>query len=179
VEHPLRVIIHRAASLIRLRERGRARLADLYEAHGPHALRLAYVLTGDQELAEDLVQDAFVKLSGRFADLRDPQAFQAYLMKTIVNLAKMHWRRKRIERAALEGQQAREAHASHLPDVEGYEAIRAALLSLSPRQRTAIVLRFFEDLTEAETAEVLGCATGTVKSLVHRGLRAMRTEMGQ
>jgi RNA polymerase sigma factor (sigma-70 family) len=64
-----------------------------------------------------------------------------------------------------------------MPDVEGYEEIKAALLKLSARQRAAIVLRFYEDLSEAQTAQVLGCATGTVKSLVHRGLQAMRTEI--
>jgi RNA polymerase sigma-70 factor (sigma-E family) len=173
------VIIHKPALVPRLGRRGRARLADLYEAHGPHALRLAYVLTGDRELAEDLVQDAFVKLSGRFGDLRDPAAFQAYLTKTVVNLAKMHWRRKRVERSIVEGQRPTAAGGSHLPDIEGYEEIKAALLRIKPRQRAAIVLRFFEDLSEAQTADVLGCATGTVKSLVHRGLQAMRTEMEQ
>ncbi|MEA2485567.1 MAG: hypothetical protein QOD46_678 [Actinomycetota bacterium] len=171
------MIIQKPALVARLGRRGRARLADLYEAHGPHALRLAYVLTGDRELAQDLVQDAFVKLSGRFADLRDPGAFQAYLTKTIVNLAKMHWRRKGIERSVVERQRPPAARDSHLPDIEGYEEIKAALLRINPRQRAAIVLRFFEDLSEAETADVLGCATGTVKLLVHRGLQTMRTEM--
>ena len=172
------MIIHKPAEVRRLGRKGRARLADLYEIHGPHALRLAYVLTGDRELAEDLVQDAFVKLSGRFADLRDPKAFQAYLLKTIVNLAKMHWRRKRVERVVAVRERSM-TRPSHLPDIEGYEEIKAALLRISPRQRAAIVLRFFEDLSEAQTAEVLGCATGTVKSLVHRGLLTLRTEMEQ
>jgi RNA polymerase sigma-70 factor (sigma-E family) len=171
------VSTHKPAEIRRLGIRGRDRLADLYETHGPHALRLAYVMTGDQELAEDLVQDAFVKLSGRFADLRDPKAFHAYLLKTIVNLAKMHFRRKRIERAFADRRSRTRWDHGHLPDIEGYEEIKAALLRLTPRQRAAIVLRFYEDLSEAQTAEVLGCATGTVKSLVHRGLQSMRTEI--
>ncbi|MDP9235760.1 MAG: SigE family RNA polymerase sigma factor [Actinomycetota bacterium] len=173
------MIAHKSSQVRRLGRQGRARLADLYEAHGPHALRLAYVLTGDRELAQDLVQDAFVKVSGRFADLRDPEAFQAYLMKTIVNLARMHWRRKRIERAAVERERPAHSRDTNLPDLEGYEEIKAALMGIHPRQRAAIVLRFFEDLSEAQTAAVLGCATGTVKSLVHRGLQTMRTEMEQ
>lgn len=156
--------------------RGRARLGDLYEIHGPHALRLAYVLTGDREVAQDLVQDAFVRLAGRFADLRDPKAFHSYLLKTIVNLANMHFRRRRIERTYIDSRRP-ERRDERLPDIEGYEEIRAALMKISSRQRAAIVLRFYEDLTEAQTAEVLGCATGTVKSLVHRGLQTLRTEI--
>jgi RNA polymerase sigma-70 factor (sigma-E family) len=156
--------------------RDHARLADLYETHGPHALRLAYVLTGDREVAQDLLQDAFVRLAGRFVDLRDPKAFNSYLVKTIVNLANMHFRRKRIERAYVASRQP-QASLGSLPDVEGYEEIKTALMKLSSRQRAAIVLRFFEDLTEAQTAELLGCATGTVKSLVHRGLQTLRTEI--
>jgi RNA polymerase sigma-70 factor (sigma-E family) len=170
------VVTHKPTGARRVGIRGRARLADLYETHGPHALRLAYVLTGDREVAEDLLQDAFVRLSGRFVDLRDPKAFHSYLVKTIVNLANMHFRRKRVERAYVA---SRQSHASYgtMPDVEGYEEVKTALMKINPRQRAAIVLRFYEDLTEAQTAEVLGCATGTVKSLVHRGLQTLRTEI--
>jgi RNA polymerase sigma-70 factor (sigma-E family) len=170
------VIAPKSTESRRIGIRGRARLADLYETHGPHALRLAYVLTGDRELAQDLVQDAFVRLSGRFADLRDPKAFQGYLLKTVVNLANMHFRRKRIERKYLDARTA-QLRSEHLPDIEGYEEIKAALMKVSARQRAAIVLRFYEDLSEAQTADVLGCATGTVKSLVHRGLEALRSEI--
>jgi RNA polymerase sigma-70 factor (sigma-E family) len=168
--------VMKPAEARRMGIRGRARLADLYEIHGPHALRLAYVLTGDREVAQDLVQDAFVRLAGRFANLRDPKAFHSYLLKTIVNLANMHFRRKRIERAYVDSRRP-ERCDERLPDIEGYEEIRAALMKINSRQRAAIVLRFYEDLTEAQTAEVLGCATGTVKSLVHRGLQTLRTEI--
>src|SRR5437762_7225921 len=82
----------------------RGRFAELYVANAPDALRLAYLLTGDRVLAEDLVQEAFVKLAGRFADLRNPSAFPAYLRKTVVNLARTHWRRRRVERAVMEWQ---------------------------------------------------------------------------
>jgi RNA polymerase sigma-70 factor (sigma-E family) len=170
------VVTHNPTGTRRVGIRGRARLADLYETHGPHALRLAYVLTGDREVAQDLVQDAFVRLSGRFADLRDPEAFHSYLLKTIVNLANMYFRRKRIERAYVDSRRP-DRGDERLPDIEGYEEIRAALTKLSSRQRAAIVLRFYEDLSEAQTAQVLGCATGTVKSLVHRGLQTLRTEI--
>ena len=83
---------------VEVAERGRTeggRLAELYRRHAPDAVRLAYLLTGDRVLAEDLVQDAFVKLAGRFRDLRDPDAFAAYLRRTVVNLTNSHWRRTR------------------------------------------------------------------------------------
>lgn len=77
------------------------RLAELYVSHAAEAIRLAYVLTGDRQLAEDLVQDAFVKLAGRLAHLRDPGAFDSYLRRTVVNLTNSYFRRKRLERAYL------------------------------------------------------------------------------
>jgi RNA polymerase sigma-70 factor (sigma-E family) len=156
----------------------RGRLAQLYLRHGDRALRLAYLLTGDRELAEDLVQDAFVRLAGRFIDLRNPDAFPSYLRKTVVNLARMHFRRQRVERAYLL-QQRREPQAmSALPDVADYELAKQALLGLTPRQRAAIVLRFYEDLSETQIADVLGCRPGTVKSLLARGLETLRGTMG-
>lgn len=80
------------------------RLEALYRAHAPEALRLAFLLTGDLGLAEDLTQDAFVKVLGRFQDLRNRDAFWWYLRKAIVNLARSSFRRRRVERAYLERQ---------------------------------------------------------------------------
>src|SRR2546425_13079151 len=75
------------------------RLGALYVTHAPDALRLGYLLTGDRTLAEDLAQEAFVRMFGRFRDLRNPDAFGAYLRKTVVNLSRSHFRRVRVERA--------------------------------------------------------------------------------
>jgi RNA polymerase sigma-70 factor (sigma-E family) len=157
------------------RASARGRLEDLYRAHAPDALRLAYLLTGDRGLAEDLTQDAFVKVVGRFHDLRNPDAFWWYLRRTIVNLSRSHFRRRRTERAWLVRQQVDEAHND--PDVGERERLRAALLSLRPEQRAAIVLRYFEDLSEADTAQALGVAVGTVKSMVSRGMERLRKEL--
>jgi RNA polymerase sigma-70 factor (sigma-E family) len=151
------------------------RLGELYAAHAPDAARLAYLLTGDRHLAEDLVHEAFVRLFGRFRDIRQPEAFRSYLRTTVVNLARSHFRRRRVERAYLE----REAVAVEEPpdDAGSRDEMWQALQGLRPRQRAAIVLRFYEDLSEAQTAEVLGCAVGTVKSLVSRGLEQLRTDL--
>jgi RNA polymerase sigma-70 factor (sigma-E family) len=157
----------------------RPTIGDLYVRHAEAAVRLAYLLTGDGAVAEDLVQDAFVKLAGRLVHMRDPQAFDAYLRTTIVNLSHSHFRRKRVERTYL--RRARlEAVSTVAPpssSIEDREELWRALSQLSSRQRAAIVLRFYEDLSEAEVGDILSCAPGTVKSLVSRGLEKLRSEV--
>jgi RNA polymerase sigma-70 factor (sigma-E family) len=151
----------------------RDRLADLYVAHAPEGIRLAFLLTGDRALAEDLVQDAFARLVGRLRHLRDPGAFGAYLRRTIVNLATSHFRRRRVERAYLEHEAAappREGNPNEALD----EWMHAVLLRLPQRQRAAIVLRFYGDLLDVQTAEILRCSTGTVRSLVARAMKTIR-----
>jgi RNA polymerase sigma-70 factor (sigma-E family) len=156
------------------------KLGELYVRYADGAVRLAYLMTGDLSLSEDLVQDAFVRLAGRLVHLRDPGAFEAYLRKSVVNLSRSHFRRKRVERAYL-------ANAGTVavprddawtgPSIEDRDVLWAALQRLSSRQRVAIVLRFYEDLPEREIADILRCRPGTVKSLVSRGLETMRTEI--
>jgi RNA polymerase sigma-70 factor (sigma-E family) len=151
------------------------RLSDLYRAHAPGATRLAYLLTGDQAAAEDLVQDAFVRVAGRLAHLRHPDAFDAYLRKTIVNLNRMQFRRKRVEHRYL--QRHHEIPTSTAGELDEVEALRRSLQRLPQRQRAALVLRFYVDLPDPETADILGCSPSTVRSLVARGLSALRQEM--
>jgi RNA polymerase sigma-70 factor (sigma-E family) len=151
-------------------------LEELYRRHVDDALRLAYLLTGDRSLAEDLVQDAFVKVLGRFHDLRNRDAFWWYLRRTIVNLSNSHFRRRRVERAWLERQRP-DAAAPQGPDLEERDRLRTALMTLRPEQRAAMVLRYLEDLSEADTAEALGRPIGTVKSMVSRGMDRLREEL--
>lgn len=155
------------------------RLEGLYDAHVKDATRLAYLLTGDRHLAEDLAQDAFVKVAGRFLDLRDRDAFGPYLRRTVVNLSNGYFRRLRVERTYLERERSRvgSAESEDLPDVEGREEILAALSTLPRRQRAAIVLRYFEDLSEQQTADALNCSLGAVKSLVSRGMASLRSTL--
>jgi RNA polymerase sigma-70 factor (sigma-E family) len=152
------------------------RLGELYRRHAPDAGRLAYLLTGDRALAEDLVQEAFLRLFGRFQDLRRPEAFEWYLRRTVVNLANSQFRRRRVERAYLD-RRVPEARPDASAEVEAREDLWRALQALPERQRAALVLRFYEDLPEARAAEVLGCPVGTVKSLVSRGLERLRAGM--
>lgn len=150
-------------------------LGALYASHAPDALRLAYLLTGDRSLAQDLVQDAFARLVGRLAHLRAREGFDAYLRRTIVNLSKDHFRRKRVERTYLATQAGQwRATTTVEPDVAAHEAMRTALLELPPRQRAAIVLRFYEDMTDQQVGGILRCRPATVRSLVSRGVQSLR-----
>jgi RNA polymerase sigma-70 factor (sigma-E family) len=153
------------------------RLAELYRRHAPDAARLAYLLTGDRALAEDLTQEAFVRLYARFRDLRNPDALPWYLRRTVVNLARSHFRKVKVERAYVKKETRVPIVAEH--DVGTRDEMWQALLELPERQRAAIVLRYYEDLSEKETADVLRCPVGTVKSLTSRGLERLRGEMSR
>ena len=157
-------------------DRAGNRLEDAYVRNVPAALRLAYFLTGDRDLAEDLVQEAFVGLAGRFRHLRVPDAFDAYLRRTIVNLFTSQLRRRRLERRFIAGRSGDEPTVAP-SDPAARDEQWQALRRIPERQRAALVLRFYEDLSERETAELLGCSTPAVNSLVLRGLRALRADM--
>lgn len=151
-------------------------LAELYATHGPRARGLAYLLTGDLALAEDLVQDCFVRLAGRVLPVSDPGA---YLRRMVVNAAHSHHRKLRVRR-----ERARDeagvvgADTDSTPDGADARAERerllAALAGLPERQRAAVVLRHWLDLSEEQCASELGCSVGTVKSLASRGRAALR-----
>jgi RNA polymerase sigma factor (sigma-70 family) len=146
---------------------GRGRLDELYRRHALDAVRLAYLLTGDAQVAQDLAEHAFVRLGWRLVHLRRADAFGAYLRKTVVNPARAHFRRRRGERAAaIRGIATRVATE---PDVADREAVRRALRLLPARQRIAVVLRFYEDPSYREIADVMRCRGGTVGSLLCRG----------
>jgi RNA polymerase sigma-70 factor (sigma-E family) len=154
------------------------KLDELYVQHLPGAVGLAYLLTGNHHQAEDLVQEAFVRLVGRFRHLRDPQAFGAYLRKTVVNLHLSGLRRHRVERAYLRrhGPEIVEM-GNDMPDVPGRRDLWGLLQMLPARQRAAVVLRYYEDLSERETAAILRCSVAAVKSLVARSMETLRSEL--
>lgn len=138
-------------------------------------MRLAYLLTGDAQHAHDLTHEAFVRCVGRFAHLRSHAAFDAYLRRAIVNLHTSGIRRRYIERRWVRMETARVADAStSLPDVGSREDLWRALGQLPPRQRAALVLRYYEDLSEQDTAATLRCSVAAVKSLVALGSEALR-----
>jgi RNA polymerase sigma-70 factor (sigma-E family) len=149
---------------------------ELYRLHSREARRLAYLLTGSQELADDLTQDAFIRAYGRLAHLRSEDSFAPYLRRTVVNLARMQFRRRAVERRYL-ARQPVEPSVVH-QDSEPDDKLQTALAGLPYRHRAAVVLRFYADLPDDEIAEVLGCTTGTVRSLISRGVAGLRTALG-
>jgi RNA polymerase sigma-70 factor (sigma-E family) len=153
------------------------RFDALYEAHISSAISLALLLTKERELAEDIAQEAFVKVAGRFGDLRSPEAFPAYLRRTVINLANSQMRRRRVERNTLARLADFPAEVQPKGATEEGE-LWAALVQLPHRQRAALVLRFCEDLSEREVAEILRTTEKAVRSLVSRGTDALRKELG-
>lgn len=151
------------------------RISVLYAEHVPDALHLAYLLTGNRALAEDLAQEAFIRVMGRLASLRSTDAIRPYLRRTVVNLVRSRHRSTTRERLREERSARLDSRPVQPTDVDGgaWDLVQA----LPERQRAALVLRFGLDLSEAETARLLRCRPGTVKSLVSRGLADLRTRM--
>jgi RNA polymerase sigma-70 factor (sigma-E family) len=133
-------------------------------------VRLAYVTTGGLPAAEDLVQDVFTELYGRWPTVREPAA---WLRRATVNRCTSWVRRRTLERRHTRSEWPATAPAL-TPDAL---AVRDALAALRPRHRAAVFMRFYLDLPEAEIAAALGCRPGTVKSLLHRGLRTMKESL--
>lgn len=148
------------------------RLTELYWLHAPGALRLAFLMTGDGDAAEDIVQDAFVRAFGRFHDIRNREAFGAYLRRIVVNLSHDRFRRLKREREALQPPDEPLG-----VDLEERQLLRDVMRTLPHRQQAALVLRYVEDLTEQQTADVLGCSVAAVKSLVKRAKETMRKRL--
>jgi RNA polymerase sigma factor (sigma-70 family) len=155
-------------------------LSDLYEVHALWVFRLAYMLTGAREVAEDLVQEAFLRAFVQVRTLRERDAFPGYLRTTILNAARDHFRRQRIERLSLR-RLSLLVPAPHIPptDVGQREHLWQALQRLPYRQRAALVLRYYEDLSERDAAQALGTSVAGIKALVSRGARALRAVLEQ
>ncbi|MEU4692031.1 SigE family RNA polymerase sigma factor [Actinoplanes sp. NPDC023714] len=142
-------------------------------ARGPALVRVAYALTGDQQTAEDLVQAALAKAFARWSRIEnDPEP---YVRRIIYNDRVSFWRRRGRGRELLMAELPEAgAHRGHDHDSTLRLALRQALLSLPPRQRAVLVLRYLEDRSVEETAAVLGCRPGTVASQSARALAKLR-----
>ena len=155
---------------------GESRLEALYSTHVRGAIRLAYLMTGDEQQAQDIAQEAFTRIAARFQDLRNPDAFPGYLRSTVLNLSRGHLRRLRTQRNYVKRSTSDEAETLR-DDAEGRDEMWRALLRLPHRQRAALVLRYYEDLSEQQAADALQCSLPALKSLVTRGLQALRAEV--
>lgn len=138
-------------------------------------MRSAYLITGDVAAAEDLLQTALERAYRRWAHVRHREEPEAYVRRILVNAATDNWRRYRRQRAVVLSDAvlppAEDAAITALPE---RDELMAGLRSLPAGQRAVLVLRYFDDLTEAETARTLGCTVGTVKSQHARAMARLR-----
>jgi RNA polymerase sigma-70 factor (sigma-E family) len=137
-------------------------------------VRFGYALTGDLGDAEDLVQTALLKVYRRSRRMV-PDDPERYVRRAIVNANLSRFRRRRVRESLVEAPPERPTEDVS-PD-EQAEALTRLLAGLSPRQRTVLALRYGADLSEAETAELLGVTAGTVKALASRGLARLRADL--
>jgi RNA polymerase sigma-70 factor (sigma-E family) len=155
-----------------------AEFAEFVRGRTHALLRSAYLLTSDQHLAEDLVQEAFARTHRAWSRLRDSGNAEAYARKVMYHTQVSIWRRRRYAAEVLSGdlpEPTATASRDHADQAVGRITLERALRALSPRQRAVIVLRYFEDHTEAEAAELLGTSVGTVKTQTARALARLRT----
>ncbi|MFT3872298.1 MAG: SigE family RNA polymerase sigma factor [Nocardioides sp.] len=158
-------------------------LEQLYAAHWRSLVRLAVLLLHDQAAAEEVVQDSFIAVHGRWGQLRDPDRALAYLRQTVVNRARSALRRRTVADRYLTAQRqvvASEQAGTHLPDDHARrDLVLSALRELPDRQREVIALRYYLDLSEAQIADTLGISCGAVKSHASRGVAALREQLAE
>jgi RNA polymerase sigma-70 factor (sigma-E family) len=138
--------------------------ADLYRAQYAPMVRLAHLLTGSNALAEELVQDTFVRVHGKWDQIDAPGA---YLRTAVVNACRSHHRRRVLELT-------RRPPPTVQATAPAHDELWDALARLPYRQRAVLVLKFYEDMAELDIAAALGCRPGTVKSLTSRAIDELR-----
>ena len=152
-------------------DEARAAFDEYVTARSAALLRTAYLLTGQRADAEDLLQTALAKTYLAWDRIREREALDGYVRRVMVNTQTSFWRRRKVD----------ERPTEFLPEPGGtdstgdlHDALWAALSTLPRKQRAAVVLRYYEDLSETETADVLGVSVGTVKSSTSRALATLR-----
>lgn len=139
----------------------------------PGLVRLAFGLTGDRWLAEDLAQTALASAYASWWRVRRADDPDAYVRRILINASKSRWRRSRVgEPSAVVAPEA--AVPDPTTSVDERSALLVALHELPPRQRAVVVLRYWEDLTDAQAAALLGCSASTVRSQAARALAKLR-----
>lgn len=145
-----------------------------YTAKAERLVRFTYLLVADAAVAEDIVQEAFARAFGRFRHLSSPERCDLYIKRTIVNLARDHYRKKRRLRL---DRDSRSDSISSTTVFDDRDALRKVLEVLPIRQRTALVLRHYVGLTEGETAIVLNTSVAATRSLCYRALETLRSRV--
>ncbi len=139
-------------------------------------LRTAYLLTGNRADAEDLLQTALAKTYLSWDRIRDRGAVDGYVRRVMVNTQTSWWRRRTLDEHPTDELPDRASGRDGTADLDLHDALWTALAALPRRQRAVVVLRYYEDLSEAETARVMGVSVGTVKSATSRALSKLRED---
>jgi RNA polymerase sigma-70 factor (sigma-E family) len=152
-------------------------------ARGPVLLRTARSLTANPCDAEDLLQTALTKTYVAWERIEDHRALDGYVRRALVNTRTSQWRKRKVDEFACEELPEPSSTGSTAPPVQDpaeqqvlHDAMWRAVMKLPDRQRAMVVLRYYEDLSEVQTAEVLGVSVGTVKSAVSRALGKLRED---
>ena len=151
-----------------------ARLADYVRGQWPALVRYATALCGDPIEAEELVQSALVRVALRWPFVRDKDNPDGYVRRAIVNGYLTTWRRIRSRETSVAEPPDLVVAADGTAGVDDVMTVRRALAALPPRQRAVLVLRYLEDRSEQDTADLLGCSVGTVKSQASKALAKLR-----
>lgn len=160
------------------RQRDVTAFSEFVDVSSGRLFRTAYLMVGDHQLAQDLLQEALIKTYVAWSRLRDETKAEAYTRRTIVTTS-ISWRRRRS---------FHERPVAVLPDapvadqadgLAAHDDLWAQIHRLPPGQRAAVTLRYCEDLSEAQAAELMGCSVGTVKRQVASGLAKLRDRMGR
>lgn len=159
-------------------EQAREDFRSYVAARSPALLRTAYMLSGNRADAEDLLQTALAKTYLAWDRIREREAVDGYVRRVMVNTQTSWWRKRKVDEypteSLPEGPAGRDASA----DLDLHDALWTALAGLPKRQRAMVVLRYYEDLSETETAAVMGVSVGTVKSTTSRALAKLRDTSG-
>ncbi len=148
---------------------------DYVTARGAALLRMAYLLTGNQADAEDLLQAALAKTYLAWRRIEDRSALDGYVRRAMVNTHISWWRRRRVEEYPTDDLPDQPV-SDRVDESEMHDSLSRALRRLPERMRAAVVLRYYEDMSEAEIAGVLGVSLGTVKSTVSRAVAKLRID---
>jgi RNA polymerase sigma-70 factor (sigma-E family) len=154
-------------------------VASLFRTEYAGLVRMASLLLGDRAASEEVVQDAFVKLHVSWSRVREPAKAPAWLRTGVLTGARSRPRHRQVRRRHLVSVPPAGASPESLAMAgDDHRRVMAALRTLPQRQREALVLKFYLDLSEAETAAAMGVSAGAVKTHVHRGLAALQSTLG-
>ncbi|MFD5571611.1 SigE family RNA polymerase sigma factor [Streptomyces cadmiisoli] len=155
-----------------------AQFQEFVRARWSHLVRTAYLLTGDAHHAEDLTQTALAKAYRSWRRVARSDSPEAYLRRMLVTCNSDRFRKRRVAESLTPTPPERAGSDDAVSRADERGALLTALAGLPPKQRAVVVMRYWEDLSEAEVAEVLGCSPGTVKSQAAKGLAKLRTYPG-